>query len=116
MIEFGEIRAVVELYEKHGWMPRRVILTAASAGRVEGELRSFLPDCGFTNGDGDIDAIWFSRRSLDDSESWELRRLSGTPYALVISLLDESPQDVREETLKETETEMFARSRILSGH
>lgn len=95
-------------------MPRKVLLTAASASHVGIELRSFLADCSFTT--SGIDAVWFSRRSLDNSESWELRRLSGTPYALVVSILDESPKDIQKELLKETEAEMLERSKALSGH
>lgn len=96
-----QITATAELYAKHGWELRR-ILVADDA--VHDEFADAFPDALIEN--AFLDAIWFSRRSAPEQEAWELRRLTGSPFALVKVIPDSFTDDEREFILKETETEM----------
>lgn len=110
MTDRREIDEIVRMYAKHGWNLRRVLLSGATAQRLAGtasigELQ-IEPS--------DFDGLWFSRVSRPGSESWELRRLGGTPYALV-AVIDDSADDAeRDEALKSVENRM--RSTLFRGN
>ncbi len=53
-----------------------------------------------------MDAAWFFRASGSDREAWELRRLSGTPFALIEIFDAEDDEEIREETRQEMQTQM----------
>ena len=72
---------------------------------MEDRLRSAHPDLEIRRSKGE--GLWFSRRSLPDREAWELRRLSGSPFALVAVVEDSLTDTEREEILRETELRMF---------
>jgi hypothetical protein len=86
MIELSSIEDVIALYEKHGWVLRRLLLTdemEAVAG-----VR-FLSVPVRTSG---IDAAWFSRPTKPGGISWEIRYLGDPPFAL-LEFLDEHADD-----------------------
>jgi hypothetical protein len=88
---------VVDQYAKHGWQLRRALLSNEIAN-------SFLAQPAFAEVkivavNSGNEALWFSRRSLPDREAWELRRLSGSPFALVAILEDSFDNDERETVL-----------------
>ncbi len=101
MTTAAHIGDIVSLYAKHGWKLRRVLLSkpadsaVESLGLQDAEIR-----------ESTIDALWFSRRSRPETESWELRRLVGTPFALVEVFDDGTPDDEIEERLREVERRM----------
>lgn len=101
MIDARSITEIISQYSKHGWRPRRVLLSDS--------LRKQLSDLtGGLFGDAemifsDIDAMWFSRSSRPGRETWELRQLSNSPYALDAFLDSEMDAATREEILTNTE-------------
>lgn len=101
MIGNGQIQEILKQYEKHGWILRRVLLSARAkeilAISIFGEAEIIT---------GDFDALWFSRRSTNGGEAWELRSLSATPFALVEVFDNDDEDDVREEIRQEMETQM----------
>jgi hypothetical protein len=99
------IAAIVDQYSKHDWVIRRVLLSRASIGSRGVEVASNYPAAEIVESANE--ALWFSRRSLPDREAWELRRLSGSPFALVAVLEDSWSEDEREEVLREVEERMF---------
>lgn len=99
MVERTDILPVIELYEKHGWTPRRALVTAAA------ELYDGILDTKFVK-TSPIDALWFSRVSKPGTETWELRRLTGSPFALVAVFDDDHDEDERETLLAEIEQRM----------
>jgi hypothetical protein len=101
----NEIAAIIDQYSKHDWVIRRVLLSRASIARVCTEVASSYPSAEIIESANE--ALWFSRRSLPDREAWELRRLSGSPFALIAVLEDSWPDDEREEVLREVEERMF---------
>lgn len=101
MTEGTTAQAIIEQYEKHGWILRRVLFSGARppelpAARGAEARRS------------NMDALWFSRRSSPGREAWELRRLAGSPLAFVTIILDETPPEAAEEALRDVEERMFA--------
>lgn len=115
MISERQIKEILRQYERHGWNLRRVLLSAQTVKNLAdslkilfGEIEIILSEC---------DAVWFSRRlpSNHGSEAWELRRLSGTPFALVEIFEDEDDEEVREETRKEIETQLVGQASKFSN-
>ena len=94
---------VVEQYKKYGWVLRRILLTVAEHKAKSPELKSRYPDASLS--EGEVDALWFSRRRGND-ETWELRRLSGSPFALLQVFENRVTDDERESTLRNIEKRM----------
>ena len=94
MIGADSIGELIETYEKHGWMLRRVLLTAASAKNVGNEKPALFGDVLVKH--SDIDAAWFSRPPQRGGVAWEIRYLGDIPYALV-ERLDESALEFEEQ-------------------
>ena len=100
MIDRTAVEAILEQYAKHGWELRRVLLTKDASGAI----REFF--AGKDVRDAEIEALWFARRSRQGSESWELRRLGGSPFALVAVLEDGMAAEEQESQLAATEDQM----------
>jgi hypothetical protein len=89
MIRPAVVRDIIELYTKHGWVLRRVLLSAGSRAAVGSEAASLFGDAAVI--DSPFDAAWFSRPPADGPIAWEIRNLGDTPYALVEHLDESSP-------------------------
>jgi hypothetical protein len=100
MTDSAIVGEIIAQYKKHGWIPRRALLSDASKGLL---LKSLIEvEIEFS----DIDALWFSRRSNPGSEAWELRRLTGAPFALIAIISSEMSPDEIEATLEQVADEM----------
>ena len=100
MIDAGIASQVIEQYKRHGWVLRRILFSAplsTDAANLVGDLPARKSV---------IDAFWFSRRSQPNSEAWELRRLSGSPFALVEVIDDGTAQDELDSILDAVERRM----------
>ena len=97
------IDAIVEQYEKHGWTLRRILLSKVEYASASNELKSRFPDAVLV--ESEIDALWFSRKNRD-AETWELRRLSGTPFALLDAFNADVTDGERETALRNIEGRM----------
>jgi hypothetical protein len=65
----------------------------------------------------DIDAIWFSRSAGNGRETWELRLLDPTPFALLDVLDQNLDETERDKALTRIEAQMREfKSRKPSGH
>ncbi len=93
-------------YERHGWNLRRVLLSAQTVEILADSLKTLFGETEIIL--SEFDAVWVSRASPNNygSEAWELRRLSGIPFALVEIFEDEDDEAVREEARKEMETRL----------
>jgi hypothetical protein len=97
MIDPASAKQVLDQYKKHGWALRRVLLSSQLSPdvvRLTGEIPSKQAP---------IDGFWFSRRSRPGCEAWELRRLSGSPFALVQVIEDGIDPETFEEILRSVE-------------
>jgi hypothetical protein len=101
----AEIRSVIEQYAKHDWIVRRLMLSSGSTAELGPELVSLNAEVEIV--EPRQEGIWFSRRTQPDREAWELRRLSGSPFALVAVLEDSLSLDEREDVLRSIERRMF---------
>jgi hypothetical protein len=104
MIDAKTVEEIIELYKKHGWILRRALLSPEAE-----HLASNIPEP-FERFASDIDALWFSRQSKRDSETWELRRLSELPFALVAVVSTTASEDEIESTLDQVLDEMRGRT------
>lgn len=104
MISAGQIAEILSLYQRHGWTLRRVLLSSKLKKHLAGDLEELFGKAQIIS--SDIDAMWFSRPKRHHQETWELRRLSETPYALLAVFAPEDEEKFREETLCELELRM----------
>lgn len=100
MTNSREIKAVVDQYIGHGWKPRKAL------GPEDFQASVIALNPTIEIGHSETECIWFSRRSYDDSESWELRRFSGRPFALVVVIPDVANDEARNDLLTEAEQRM----------
>ena len=80
---FNEIRS---LYEKHGWVLRRVQASPALMQELAGLGEAVLL------APSDLDTAWFSRPPQPGPVPWELRYLGEPPFALVQSFDEADPE------------------------
>ena len=108
MINERQIKETLLQYERHGWSLRRVLLSAETLETLAVSNRKAL--FGETEIVSEMsDAAWFSRRTPNNSgsEAWELRSLSGSPFALVEVFEAEDDEEVREEARADMEMRLF---------
>ncbi len=106
MINGRQIAEILSLYKKHGWNLRRVLLSEPLRASLADTLETLFGAAEIRA--AEIDAVWFSRPSRDNQEAWELRRLTETPYALMEIFDDDDEDEIREESLSETEARLKA--------
>lgn len=104
MIDAGQIRDILSLYQKYGWKLERVLLTQTLRERVLNDLEIDFGAAEIIS--SEIDAAWFSRPAKNGGETWELRHLSAAPFALLEVFDAEDIDDVREESLMEIEEKL----------
>jgi hypothetical protein len=102
------ISEIVGTYRKHGWHLRRLLLRPETLAELQAEpgFNSVQWDDVETKA-GEVDGVWFSRASHQQSEAWELRLLAENPFAL----FETFEKDEREEQREEMRREMEARLR-----
>jgi hypothetical protein len=90
MIDPFGIDEIIALYEKHGWVLRRVLLTDEVRSVVGERLAGRVPH-GSVQASA-IDAAWFARPAMPGGVPWEIRYLGDPPFAL-LEFLDEEAKD-----------------------
>ncbi len=101
MIDERQIGEILAQYKKHGWSLRRVLLSASAKENLPASLFGEVEIIS-----SELDAAWFSRRSPEGREAWELRTLSTAPFALVEVFEEDDEEAVREEARREMETRL----------
>ena len=97
------MRAVLDMYAKHGWLLRRVLLSPESGSTID---VSIFADAEVAA--GQLDLAWFSRPPASGEIAWELRFLGDPPIAIV-EYLDENAADF---TARRSEAERDMAARI----
>ena len=105
MISAEQIREILALYQKHGWLLRRVLLSDGLRVEINELLQELFAGAEIVSSPL-LNAVWFSRASGRSSEAWELRHLSDTPFALVEVFSNETDAGEREKILNEMETRL----------
>jgi hypothetical protein len=103
MIHSEAVEAMVEQYQKFGWRLRRILLSVETFGPISQFIRERFPDVSIEQ--HEINALWFSRANRE-AETWELRRLTGPPFALVQVIEANTAESEREEILRSIENRM----------
>ncbi len=104
MIDPDAISEILSLYKKHGWTFRRVLLCDDSKTKIKPFYAELFGETELKL--SDIDALWFSRSTKPDSETWELRHLGKTPFAL-LEVIDADLHDAeKEQILHNTESKI----------
>ena len=101
MISTDAIKEILATYKKHGWVLRRVLLSAAASAVLDSQVVAGVPVM-----PSDLDAAWFSRPPAEGGVAWEIRYLGPTPFALVENI-DENEPDF-EERLTSVEARLAA--------
>ena len=101
MIAAETISEILNIYKKHGWTLRRVLLSDGLKKSLEDSAKSLFGIAELTA--SDIDAAWFSRASNATRETWEIRHLSQTPFALLEVIDKAAPESERNAVLSATE-------------
>ena len=104
MIKPETIAEIISLYRKHGWILRRVLL----ADELRVHLTDRLQDLfgGAETVSARVSGLWFSRPARTGGETWELRRLSGSPFALVEVFEADIDPELRERVLRDAENRL----------
>lgn len=98
-----EIGEIVATYQKHGWLLRRVLLSAALKTSLGSQADTLFGDVPLIN--ASQDAAWFSRPPGPGGVAWEIRYLGGVPFALLENI-DEADEGF-EGALKAVESRLF---------
>lgn len=106
MISAAQISEILSLYEKHGWSLRRVLLSDALRVSINEHLSDLFGGAEIVSSPF-LNAAWFSRSSRPSQETWELRHLSETPFALLAVFTAETDEKTREETLENTQKKLL---------
>ncbi|MBX3245316.1 MAG: hypothetical protein KF685_12770 [Acidobacteria bacterium] len=99
--------AIIEQYVRNGWRLRRVLAIDTDVSEIADDDVQVIA--------APFDGLWFSRKRHDGSETWELRRLFGTPFALLTVVNDDANEAEVDEILAEVERNMAATSIKASG-
>lgn len=97
---FNEIK---ELYGRHGWQLRRVLLRQATRAQFD---QTLIANKNIPVIEAGVDAVWFSRQSYEGREAWELRLLAENPYALFETFEADETEEQREEMRQEMEARL----------
>lgn len=106
MITAEQIREIITLYKKHGWNLRRVLLSDELRVSLNEDLQNLFSDTELVSSPF-LNAAWFSRASGKTRETWELRHLSETPFALLEVFDAETGEQMREEVRREVEARLL---------
>lgn len=101
MINAAQIGEILSLYKKHGWTLRRVLLTENLKNSLSASLETLFGAAEIFK--AEIDAAWFSR-AAGGRETWEIRHLSETPFALLEIFEADDGEEIREEARRKLET------------
>jgi hypothetical protein len=112
MAQLDQFRETFGTYHKYGWRLARVLMCPATLAELRaatgGEEFESTPAREFS-----LDAMWFTRPAGGGRESWELRLVSETPYALFELFEPDEAEEDREDVRREMEARM--RERMNAG-
>lgn len=88
MIDIEGVIDIIATYKKHGWILRRVLLSA----KTQAKIGSGLDPHDAKIVDSEIDAAWFSRPPKPGHVAWEIRYLGDPPFALLETIDEDDPE------------------------
>lgn len=100
------LQELVNVYLKHGWALRRLLLTPETQNAAAAQIEKFVDANNALIVENDFDAAWFARAAGNKRESWELRLVQTAPYALFEMLDGDLTEAAREARLAKIENKM----------
>lgn len=111
MPQLDQFHETFATYRKYGWQLARVLMRPATIAELRaatgGEEFESTPAREFP-----LDAMWFTRPAGGGRESWELRLVSETPYALFEMFEPDEAEEDREDVRREMEAMMKERMNV----
>jgi hypothetical protein len=109
--QLDQFRETLATYRKYGWQLARVLMrpdTLAEMRNATGgeEFESHAAR------ESSVDAMWFVRAAAGGRESWELRLVSESPYALLEIFEPDEAEEDREDVRREMEAKMRERMNV----
>lgn len=99
-MNYGDLfREITATYQKFGWTLRRVLLTKDARRELLTQPQNSI-FAKVAIEDSDFNALWFSRMSSDKRETWELRLLSASRFAL-LEIFEKTTPDFERERRQE---------------
>ena len=103
--QLDQFRETLATYRKYGWQLARVLMRPATLAELKTttgveEFESHAAR------ESSVDAMWFVRPAAGGRESWELRLVSESPYALLEIFEPDEAEDEREDVRREMEAKM----------
>ena len=105
MSQLKRAAEIIATYQKHGWQPKRALLTIETQAELQGADLETLRN--IEAREAPVDALWFSRPSNAEREAWELRLVSETQYALFETFEKEEIEEDREDVRREMEARLI---------
>ena len=105
MITVEQIQEILSLYTKHGWNLRRVLISDEFRVNFNEHIQNLFGGAEIVSSPF-LNALWFTRASGKTGETWELRHLAETPFALVEVFPNEMNEDEREKIRNEMQTRL----------
>lgn len=87
------LREITATYQKFGWILRGALLTEAAQCELSGNAQTLISE-NVPIENSEINAVWFSR-VCGNRETWELRLLSQSAFALVETFEQTTPESER---------------------
>jgi hypothetical protein len=111
MAQLDQFRETLATYRTYGWRLARVLMRPTTLA----ELRAATGGAEFAGTPAReclLDALWFTRPAGEGRESWELRLVSETPYALFELFEPDEAEEDREDVRREMEAKMRERMNV----
>jgi hypothetical protein len=105
MTQAVSISEALNLYKKHGWTLRCVLLSSKTREHLKDSLTELFGEVEIV--DFKKDAAWFSRPSGTDNEAWELRLFGDAPFALVEVFGADEDEELRDSARDEMEQRLL---------
>jgi hypothetical protein len=107
MSRLHKFREILAQYGRHGWRLARVLASAETLGEMRAAEASTPPEFeGVAVRETEFDAMWFTRPAQGGRESWELRLVGETPYALFELFEPDEEEEDREDVRREMEARL----------
>lgn len=111
MGQLDQFRETLATYRQYGWQLARILMRPATLA----ELRSVAGGEEFESlaaRESPVDAMWFVRPAAGGRESWELRLVNESPYALFEMFEPDEAEEDREDVRREMEAKMRERMNV----
>lgn len=104
MLILETFNEIIARYNQFGWSLRTVLVSREDRETLMPAIRNL--DEGVEVREFDIPCLWFSRRSRPDCETWEIRRIVGSPYAITEVVFDAETPEVLQALIHKSEERM----------